>query len=162
VDCRNCGEPVDPQRVELGYDYCLQDECQQKCMKRVLLASVGVNKAADHYLRAEEILPPPTAPTRVSHDDGDDEPPAAGVSRPTRSRPPAQRRVKSTVETLREREAELDDALRLGYERFCRGEITAREMDLEHDRLVRAFNQVVRQQNIRYRSLLRRTRSIGP
>jgi hypothetical protein len=62
LECRNCGDVVDPRRVELGYDYCLKEECQQRCLKRVELAAVGVNKAADYYMKAEEVLPPrPTA-----------------------------------------------------------------------------------------------------
>ena len=63
MQCRNCGDVVDPRRVELGYDYCLKEECQQRCLKRVQLAAVGVNKAADYYMKAEEVLPPrPPAP----------------------------------------------------------------------------------------------------
>ena len=58
LQCRNCGDVVDPQRVELGYDYCLKQECQQRCMKRVRLAAIGVNKAADYYARAEEMSVP--------------------------------------------------------------------------------------------------------
>ena len=58
MQCRNCGDVVDPRRVELGYDYCLKEECQQICLKRVQLAAVGVNKAADYYMKAEEVLPP--------------------------------------------------------------------------------------------------------
>jgi len=42
------------------------------------------------------------------------------------------------------------------YQRFCRGEITAREMDKERDELIREFNQLVRSENIRYRGMLRR------
>jgi hypothetical protein len=156
MNCKNCGDPVDPQRVALGYDYCLADECQQKCVKRVLMAAVGVNKAADHYVRAEEVVPPPTPPTTPSSgDDGDG---ALPDLRARPSRPAVEPRVKSTLQRLREREAELDDGLRRGYERFCRGESTAREMDAENDRLVGAFNQLVLQENIRYRSLLRKRR----
>ncbi|MEA2704766.1 MAG: hypothetical protein QOJ69_1214 [Actinomycetota bacterium] len=142
--------------MELGYDYCLREECQQKCMKRVLLASVGVNKAADHYVRADEILPPPSPPTPAMEES--DELPQS-EPRPRRAVSP--RRIKTTLERLRQKELELDDALRGGYERFCRGEWTAREMDREHDRLVREFNQQVMQENIRYRSLLRKTTSPG-
>jgi hypothetical protein len=42
------------------------------------------------------------------------------------------------------------------FERFSRGEITARELDQERDRLTEAFNRQVMTENIRYRSMLRR------
>ena len=58
MQCRNCGDLVDPRRVELGYDYCLKEECQQRCLERVHLAAIGVNKAADYYMKADEVLPP--------------------------------------------------------------------------------------------------------
>src|SRR5436190_1496857 len=57
VKCRNCGDEVDPRRVELGYDYCTRPECQERLAKRVELARVTVNKAADQYVRAEEVVP---------------------------------------------------------------------------------------------------------
>ncbi len=57
MKCRNCGDEVDPRRVELGYDYCTRRECQERLMKRVELARVTVNKAADQYVRAEEVVP---------------------------------------------------------------------------------------------------------
>lgn len=58
VQCRSCGNPVDPRRVELGYDYCLKEECQRLGVKPVKLASIGVNKAADYYTTPDELLPP--------------------------------------------------------------------------------------------------------
>jgi hypothetical protein len=138
--------------VELGYDYCPKEECQQQCLQWVRLAAVGVNKAADYYQRADEVLPP--APPRVVPPDPDD-----GVGEETRVSRPAPRpdgRLVSTLERLRAQERELDDALARTYERFRDGEITASEMDREHDHLVGAFNRQVRSENIRYRSLLRR------
>ena len=53
MKCRNCGEEVDRRRVELGYDYCTRPGCQERLVKRVELARVTVNKAADQYVRAE-------------------------------------------------------------------------------------------------------------
>ena len=105
--CRNCGDPVDPQRVDLGFDYCLKEECQRRCLRPVQLASVGVNKAADYIMKAEEVVRPlvPVGPV---------------------------------------------------YDRFCRGEITAKDLDSERRGLIRAFNNRVMSENIRYRSMLRR------
>jgi hypothetical protein len=150
LECRNCGDLVDPQRVELGYDYCLKDECQQRCVKRVQLAAVAVNKAADYYMKAEEVVPPQAPPTSalIETEGG-----TQIKRRPTRRA--TEKRIKSTLERLREYEQELDEALGRSYERFCRGEMTAREMDRERDQLIHAFNQRVRSENIRYRSMLR-------
>jgi hypothetical protein len=173
LECRNCGSPLDPRRVELGYDYCLKEECQQRFVKRVRLAALGVNKAADYYVRADEVLPPPApapAPTGPEEEDEDvtagdcegaaAEPQAAGpkaaASTPDHS---PEKRPQSTLERLRRREAELDEALGRSYERFRRNEITAREMEAEQRRLVAEFNRLVMSENIRYRSLLRRRTS---
>ncbi len=132
-------------------------------MKRVRLAALGVNKAADYYVRADEVMPPPApAPVPPGPDEGD-EPggdgdgaspgPRAATSEQGHS---SEKRPRSTLQRLREREAELDEALGRSYERFRRNEITAREMEAEQRRLVAEFNQLVMSENIRYRSLLRR------
>jgi hypothetical protein len=163
LQCRNCGSPLDPRRVELGYDYCLEEECQRRYVKRVRLAALGVNKAADYYVRADEVLPPsapapvPPGPEEADEPGGDREGASPGVKAEA-SKPdnPSERRPPSTLERLRQREAELDEALGRSYERFRRNEITAREMEAEQRRLVAEFNQLVMSENIRYRSLLRR------
>jgi len=148
LQCRNCGDLVDPRRVELGYDYCLKEECQQRCLKRVLLAAVGVNKAADYYSKAEEVvLPRPATTTTISTDIGV---PQVRPENKERKRP------QTTLERLRKQEVALDEALVRSYERFRRGEITAREMDRERDQLVESFDRRVMSENIRYRSMLRR------
>jgi hypothetical protein len=161
LQCSNCGDVVDPRRVELGYDYCLKEECQQRCLKRVHLAAVGVNKAADYYMKAEEVLPP-RAPattaatgTTTTRADGEEAEPAA--VRPPWPKPVVKKlgRAKTTPERLREQELALDAALDRTYERFRTGEITATEMHRERDRLVAAFNRQVMRENIRYRSMLR-------
>jgi hypothetical protein len=152
LQCRNCGSPLDSRRVELGYDYCLKEECQERCVKRVRLAALGVNKAADYYVRADEVLPPPApAPVPSGADEAGD---LSTVEAPRSSR--AEKRPPTTLERLRQREAELDRALGERYEQFRRSEITAREMEAEQRRLVAEFNQLVMGENIRYRSLLRR------
>ncbi len=153
MQCRNCGDPVDPRRVELGYDYCLKDECQRECLERVRLAAIGINKAADYYVRAEEVLPP--SGPEMAPGDGDDATVADAAPRSTTTKK-AETRPKTTLERLRGLDAELDQALERSFERFRSGELTAREMDRERDRLVEAFNRQVMSENIRYRSMLRR------
>jgi hypothetical protein len=151
VKCRNCGEEVDARRVELGYDYCTRRECQERLVKRVELARVTVNKAADQYVRAEEVVPSGPRP-RWGIDEEDDEAdrPAHRVQEP----PPARRL--STEKKLQRASQKLDAALMQVYERFCRSEITRAEMRTEQNTLIRAFNDRVRSENIRYRSFLRK------
>jgi len=156
LKCRTCGDAVDPLRAELGYDYCLKEECQQRNVKRVTLAALGVNKAADYYTTADEVLPPrPPVPAPAATDDAPHTEPAAHRS----PAPGAGTRRPTTIERLRREEARLDEALRRSYERFQRGETTAREMDRECDNLVAGFNRLVSAENIRYRSMLRPRRA---
>jgi hypothetical protein len=152
LQCRNCGDPVDARRVELGYDYCLKEECQQRCLKPVQLTSVAVNKAADYYDRADDGGHP--RPPGAIVIDGDERP--EGASRASRPGSRKEPRPQTTFERLREQEVRLDEALSRSYQRFSAGEITAREMDRECDQLIGSFNQQVMAENIRYRSLLRR------
>jgi hypothetical protein len=155
LQCSNCGDVVDPRRVELGYDYCLKEECQERCLQRVRLAAVGVNKAADYYMKAEEVLPPrPPVPPVPEPPLEADEPAEARPSRPGPTGT-TNKRLKTTLERLREQEVALDAALDLSYERFRRGEVTATEMHRQRDQLVEAFNRQVMRENIRYRSMLR-------
>jgi hypothetical protein len=155
VRCRSCGDPVDPRRVELGYDYCTRGECQLRCVEHVELASIGINKAADYYVRADDVLPPPR-PERGLPLVVDDEP--ALPSRPARANAADKKRTPATtLERLRRVETELEAALDRCYERFAAGELTAKELDRERDRLTRTFNSRVMAENIRYRSLLRKT-----
>jgi hypothetical protein len=151
LECRICGTPVDPRRVELGYDYCTADECQRRCVEQPRLVRVAVNKAADQFVRAEAVLPQgEVAGNRL------DETPIAGASRG--GRPPRRRRV-GTLEKLRVAEAELDRRLEESFQRFSRSEITAEGMAQERDELIRAYNRRVMAENIRYRSMLRQRRS---
>ncbi len=151
MKCRNCGDEVDPRRVELGYDYCTRPECQERLMKRVELARVTVNKAADQYVRAEEVVPSGPRP-RWGIDEEDD-----GADRPDRrvQAPPPVRRL-SPEKKLQRASRRLDAALMQVYDRFCRSEITHAEMRTEQNSLIRAFNDRVRSENIRYRSFLRK------
>jgi hypothetical protein len=153
MDCKNCGEPVDPRRVELGYEYCTRPECQERCLERVELAAVAVNKASDQYVRADDVAPgAPSARWGIDPEPADDEGP-----RPPRPReaPPARRRT-TTTKKLERAAARLDAELARLYERFCKAELTAAEMRSRQNEHIRAFNDLVRGENIRYRSFLRR------
>ena len=151
LECRICGTPVDPRRVELGYDYCTADECQRRGLERLRLVRVAVNKAADQFARAEDVLPQgEIGENRLDDTSQEDSSPV--VSPPRRS--PSRRR--GTLEKLRAAEAELDRRLEESSQRFCRAEITADEMARESDGLIQRFNQRVMAENIRYRSMLRR------
>ena len=120
-------------------------------MKRVELARVTVNKAADQYVRAEEVVPSGPRP-KWGIDEEDDEAPRP--ERRVQEPPPAQRL--STKKKLHLASQKLDAALMQVYERFCRSEITYADMRTEQNALIQAFNDRVRSENIRYRSLLRK------
>jgi hypothetical protein len=137
--------------VELGYDYCTRPECQERFLRRVELARVTVNKAADQYVRAEEVVPSGSRP-RWGIDEEDE-----GAGQPRR-RAPEPRPVPrlSTEKRLQRASEQLDAALMQVYERFCRSEITHAEMRSEQNALIGAYNERVRRENIRYRSFLRK------
>jgi hypothetical protein len=150
LECRICGTPVDPRRVELGYDYCTADECQRRCVEQPRIVRVGVNKAADQFVRAEAVLPQ----GEMARNRLDDAP----IARSSQEGRPPRHRTVGTLEQLRMAEAELDCRLEESYQRFRRSEITAEEMAKERDELIRAYNRRVMAENIRYRSMLRQRR----
>jgi hypothetical protein len=156
VKCKNCGEEVDPRRVELGYDYCRRRECQERLVNRVELARVTVNKAADQYVRADEVVPEGPRVRWGIDEEGDKETSAAAPTRRVQE-PPSSKPRMSTARRLQVAANKLDAELARIYERFCRSEITAAEMRSEQNALIRAFNDRVRSENIRYRSFLRKT-----
>jgi hypothetical protein len=153
MECKNCGEDVDPRRAELGYDYCTRRDCQERCVDRVELAAVAVNKASDQYVRADEVVPEgPSARWGIDPEPTDDEEPARTRGREA----PRARRGSSTTKKLERAAARLDAELARLYERFCNAELTLAEMRSRQNERIRAFNELVRGENIRYRSFLRR------
>jgi hypothetical protein len=124
-------------------------------MKRIELARVAVNKAADQFVKAEDVRATSTPGVRYSSfDDDEDERVTAkpeGLPHPSPNKP-----LETGHDRLRRAEERLDLVLDDAFDRFCRGEITAREMNVERNRFIRAFNGLVRAENIRYRSMLRR------
>ena len=142
VSCRNCGTAVPQERVELGYDYCTKRECVALCLQTPDIVAVGVNKAADQYVRREDLnLPAVPRSTAVS---GDQDYPPLAPRRPER-RPPLE--VLSDAGRIAKLEADLDEQLaRLGPDDHA-----------ERLRLINAFNAKLRGFNIRYRTLARRT-----
>ena len=55
VECRHCGAVVDPDRVELGYDYCTRDECVAACLEPIDVIAVAVNKASDQFVLKRDL-----------------------------------------------------------------------------------------------------------
>lgn len=56
--CNNCGEQILPvERVELGYTYCMKDECLKACQPRVNgIAVVMCHKQGFNLMLIEEAL----------------------------------------------------------------------------------------------------------
>ncbi|MGH9117627.1 MAG: hypothetical protein ACRD0A_07030 [Acidimicrobiales bacterium] len=140
----------------------MKDECQARGLEPIVMARVGVNKAADQFVRADEIRPRATAGPRLRDEpttDDENQPAdvatwALGAAR--RAHPtPRIRRSPNAAERLHRAEAGLDAARAASYDRFARGVTTAREMNVERNKLIRALNRLVRAENIRYRSRLR-------
>ena len=141
VSCRHCGAAVPEDRVELGYDYCTGRDCVTVCLGGPEIVAVGVNKAADQYVRREDLklatVPRSTVVT------GDQDYPPFAPGRPER-RPPLDA---------------LSDAGRIAR---LEGELDRQLAQLDPDdraerlRLVNAFNAKLRAFNIRYRTLARR------
>ena len=104
-------------------------------------------------MKAEEVFHPLVPVGPASIDDGEGTGPR---TRAASSTAPIRPRTKFTLARLREYEELLDAGLARVYDRFCRGEITAKDLDAECRGLIRAFNERVMSENIRYRSMLRR------
>jgi hypothetical protein len=141
VSCKHCGAAVAAERVELGYDYCTGRDCVAVCLQGPDIVAVGVNKAADQYVRREDLklarVPRSTVVT------GDQDYPPFAPRRPKR-RPPLD--VLSDAGRIATLEAELDQRLaQLGPDDRA-----------ERRRLIDGFNAGLRGFNIRYRTLARR------
>jgi hypothetical protein len=132
--CRNCGEELSRERVELGYDYCTRPECVEACFEPVDVVALGVNKAADQYLLRRH-LDLPAAPARPPVRDDD----TLGALNPARPERTKRSRADTTAARIAALEAELDVAL-------------ASEADPARRRkLVNDHNARLRRLNIRYR-----------
>ncbi|WP_331630610.1 hypothetical protein [Actinomycetospora sp.] len=51
--CVGCGEELLPERVELGYRYCLAPACQERYREGPAVTAVGVNKSGESFVVAE-------------------------------------------------------------------------------------------------------------
>jgi hypothetical protein len=51
--CITCGDELHPERAE-KYDYCTKPSCRQRNAKPRVIATVGVNKAADQFVVLDE------------------------------------------------------------------------------------------------------------
>jgi len=48
--CIECGDELAEERAELGYRYCMKEQCQAKHYQGLTITAIGVNKSADTYL----------------------------------------------------------------------------------------------------------------
>ncbi len=142
VNCKNCGAAVPQERVELGYDYCTKPDCVDVCLRGSHIIAVNVNKAADQYVRREDLdLPPVPRSAMVSSEQ--DYP----RFEPRRPEPPAPLEALSDAGRIAKLERQLDEQLaQLGPDDHA-----------ERVRLINVFNAKLRGFNIRYRTLARRT-----
>jgi hypothetical protein len=136
MKCRNCGESLSAERVELGYDYCTEQPCVDECLKGLDVVAVHVNKASDQYVLREQLDIPDQRAT-WSVDPGWAPllaPPAKRAAR-GHDRP----QTKTTVQVIDELEAALDAAL-------------AVETDpRKRNKLINDYNAKLRHFDIRYR-----------
>lgn len=54
--CKNCGSYVDPERFDLGYDYCMDNECIKECMPRPRVAVLGVHKSNPQVVSIDDSI----------------------------------------------------------------------------------------------------------
>jgi hypothetical protein len=117
------------------------------------LAAVAVNKASDQYVKAEEVAPgAPSVRWGIDPEPADEQRRSPRIHEPRRAR-----RRPTTAQRLERAAAELDAELQRLYEKFCNAELTQAEMRARTNDRTRAFNAVVRRENIRYRRFLRKT-----
>lgn len=50
VMCIECGDQLDAERADLGYQYCTKKRCQSKHHKGITVTAIGVNKSADTFV----------------------------------------------------------------------------------------------------------------
>jgi hypothetical protein len=138
VECRNCGAVLDPERVELGYDYCTLDECVEACLEPLDVVAVAVNKASDQYVLKRELG---WSDPRVRESQPDEGGWLSGLKPRT---PPTSPAPHSSTARIAELEAQLDAELE-------------READPgRRAKLVNDFNARLRRLNIRYRRTAQR------
>ena len=55
MDCRHCGDVVSKERVDAGYDYCMQEKCVEACLRPLHVVAVAVNKSNDQLVLREQL-----------------------------------------------------------------------------------------------------------
>jgi hypothetical protein len=56
MSCRNCNAYVNPERFDLGYDYCFDHECMRICMARPKVAVIGVHKSNPQVVSVDDSI----------------------------------------------------------------------------------------------------------
>ena len=51
--CVTCGTELHPERAQ-KYNYCMAPECQEKNVKGLTIAAIGMNKAAEEFMILDE------------------------------------------------------------------------------------------------------------
>lgn len=49
--CKNCGDHYSDDRMEAGFDYCMDDECVAECMRPPMVVVLGVHKSNPQVVR---------------------------------------------------------------------------------------------------------------
>lgn len=52
--CIECGDELPVERAELGYRYCMKEQCQAKHYQGLTITVVGVNKSADTIIVGDQ------------------------------------------------------------------------------------------------------------
>jgi len=134
LECKHCGAAVEAERVELGYDYCTNDECVEACFEPLDVIAVAVNKASDQYVLKRDLDWSEPAEREAPQDEG------GWMSGLVARKPAKAAATRSSVARIAALEAELDEALE-------------RESDpVRRAKLVNDFNARLRRLNIRYRT----------
>lgn len=132
LDCRHCGDVVSKERVDAGYDYCMQEKCVEACLRPLHVVAVAVNKSNDQLVLREQLDIP-----RVSSSARADGGQYGAPRRPLRREP----RVLTDGQKIARMRQELE--LRL---ESCKDPV-------ERAKLIDAHNARVRGMNIRFRRI---------
>ena len=130
MNCRYCGESIPEERVDEGYDYCVEQACCEQGLHALNVVAIHVNKSNDQFALREQLDIPAIA-GGAQIDGGQ-----YGIPHRPARREPEVLTDGQRIERMRRRlEARLRDCTDDG----------------ERTSLIDAYNSQVRRMNIRYR-----------